>query len=215
MADVAEVETGARRAAADAREPDRPSSSGPTRPAGPSLDALDVAGRSTTSSCCATRTSLDDPARRRADAHHAAPPARHRGARRPDFSIVQRDARPAQPRAGRGHPRRRLHRQRPADQPDDGRRSPRTRAQRRLRRPVRRGGLGDLPAPGAPTTSSRGVEVTFATIVESARRRGEVAIGYRTQAAAGVAGEDGVRINPAKSARLTLGPRDAVIVLAA
>jgi voltage-gated potassium channel Kch len=58
-----------------------------------------------------------------------------------------------------------------------------------------------------------GVEVTFATIVASARRRSEVAIGVRTQATAG-AGQDGVRINPPKSTRLTLGARDAVIVLA-
>ena len=58
-----------------------------------------------------------------------------------------------------------------------------------------------------------GVDVTYATIVASARRRNEVAIGIRTQATAG-AGEGGVRINPPKSTRLTLGPRDAVIVLA-
>ena len=60
-----------------------------------------------------------------------------------------------------------------------------------------------------------GVEVTFATIVASARQRGEVAIGYRQvvgreTSAAG----HGVTINPAKSARVTLGERDAVIVLA-
>ncbi len=60
-----------------------------------------------------------------------------------------------------------------------------------------------------------GVEVTFATLVASARRRGEIAIGYRR-----VVGRDasanglGVTINPTKSERLTLGERDAVIVLA-
>ncbi len=60
-----------------------------------------------------------------------------------------------------------------------------------------------------------GVEVSFATIVASARGRNEVAIGVRTQAASAVAGGDhGVRINPPKSTRLTLGARDAVIVLA-
>ena len=58
-----------------------------------------------------------------------------------------------------------------------------------------------------------GAEVSYATIVASARRRDEVAIGVRTQADVG-AGEAGVRINPPKSTRLTLGPRDAVIVLA-
>ncbi len=60
-----------------------------------------------------------------------------------------------------------------------------------------------------------GVEVTFATIVESARRRNEVALGFRTQAGTGGSSDgDGVRINPSKSTRLTLGARDAVIVLA-
>ncbi len=60
-----------------------------------------------------------------------------------------------------------------------------------------------------------GVEVTFATVVASARRRGEVAIGYRRVAARGAsAGDQGVTINPPKSERLTLGERDSVIVLA-
>jgi voltage-gated potassium channel Kch len=57
--------------------------------------------------------------------------------------------------------------------------------------------------------------VAFATIVESARRRGEVAIGYRVMPAPGVAGSGhGVRINPPKSDRVTLRATDAVIVLA-
>jgi len=61
-----------------------------------------------------------------------------------------------------------------------------------------------------------GREVTFATVVESARRRGEVAIGYRVAAGPAATGPgQGVTLNPAKSATLTLGPRDAVIVLAA
>ncbi len=59
-----------------------------------------------------------------------------------------------------------------------------------------------------------GAEVAFATIVESARRRGEVAIGYRVQAASGSSDGQGVTINPPKSGRLTLGARDSVIVLA-
>ena len=60
-----------------------------------------------------------------------------------------------------------------------------------------------------------GVEVTFATVVASARRRGEVAIGYRRVAARGAsAGDQGVTINPPKSERVTLGERDSVIVLA-
>jgi voltage-gated potassium channel Kch len=60
-----------------------------------------------------------------------------------------------------------------------------------------------------------GTEVAFATIVESARRRGEVAIGYRVLPTPGVtpAGH-GVRINPPKSDRVALRASDAVIVLA-
>ncbi len=61
-----------------------------------------------------------------------------------------------------------------------------------------------------------GTEVAFATIVESARRRGEVAIGCRILPPPGAPGTgDGVRINPPKSDRMTLRATDAVIVLAA
>ncbi len=61
-----------------------------------------------------------------------------------------------------------------------------------------------------------GTEVTYATIVESARRRDEAAIGYRILPAPGApAGGHGVRINPPKSDRVTLRATDAVIVLAA
>ncbi len=60
-----------------------------------------------------------------------------------------------------------------------------------------------------------GVEVTFATVVASARRRGEVAIGYRQVAGRGSsANGHGVTINPPKSERLALRDGDAVIVLA-
>ena len=60
-----------------------------------------------------------------------------------------------------------------------------------------------------------GADVSFATIVASARARGEVAIGYRRVPARGAAATDqGVTINPPKSERVTLGERDAVIVLA-
>jgi len=63
----------------------------------------------------------------------------------------------------------------------------------------------------APDYVAAGTEVTFATIVESARRRDEVAIGYRAVSSSG----HGVRINPPKSTRLTLAAADMVIVLAA
>ncbi len=50
-----------------------------------------------------------------------------------------------------------------------------------------------------------GVEVSFATIVASARQRGEVAIGYRAVSEPeGSSASQGVRLNPPKSARLTL-----------
>jgi voltage-gated potassium channel Kch len=60
-----------------------------------------------------------------------------------------------------------------------------------------------------------GVSLRFATVVESARRRGECAIGYRRGAQArDPARQWGVRLNPPKSEQLTLGPDDKVIVVA-
>lgn len=60
-----------------------------------------------------------------------------------------------------------------------------------------------------------GTEVAFATIVAAARRRSEVAIGFRTVLPPGAPTTGhGVTINPPKSTRLTLSARDAVIVLA-
>jgi voltage-gated potassium channel Kch len=55
----------------------------------------------------------------------------------------------------------------------------------------------------------------FATVVESARRRGEVAIGYRIAKEAGDAAKAyGVRVNPAKAANVRFAEGDKVIVLA-
>ncbi|WP_460799572.1 CASTOR/POLLUX-related putative ion channel [Nocardioides pacificus] len=60
-----------------------------------------------------------------------------------------------------------------------------------------------------------GREVTFATIVAGAGRRGETAFGYRTAAQARDAAQGfGVQVNPAKSARFTVAPGDRVVVLA-
>jgi len=60
-----------------------------------------------------------------------------------------------------------------------------------------------------------GVEVSFYTVVEAARRRGEVAIGYRQMAHAKDAGKSyGVAVNPKKSERLAFAKEDQVIVLA-
>lgn len=58
-----------------------------------------------------------------------------------------------------------------------------------------------------------GVRVDFYTVVESARRQGQVAIGYRVRARASE--EDfGIVLNPDKRRRLKFAPDDRVIVLA-
>jgi len=60
-----------------------------------------------------------------------------------------------------------------------------------------------------------GRPVNFYTVVESARRRGEIAIGYRLQALANdTAHSCGVVVNPAKSAEVVFGDQDKVIVIA-
>ena len=60
-----------------------------------------------------------------------------------------------------------------------------------------------------------GVEVNFYTVAEAARRRGEVAFGYRQLAHAKDAARSyGVVVNPKKSARLAFTREDQVIVLA-
>ncbi|WP_329086704.1 MULTISPECIES: CASTOR/POLLUX-related putative ion channel [unclassified Streptosporangium] len=60
--------------------------------------------------------------------------------------------------------------------------------------------------PGAP--------VDFASVIESARRRGETAIGYRLADRVNEAPHFGVVLNPDKSRPLRLGTGDSVIVLA-
>lgn len=60
-----------------------------------------------------------------------------------------------------------------------------------------------------------GVEVNFYTVMESARRRGEIALGYRKLSRAGDASQSyGVAVNPPKSKTLTFDPNDRIIVLA-
>lgn len=60
-----------------------------------------------------------------------------------------------------------------------------------------------------------GAEVTFATLVEAASRRGETALGYRMAARAHDASAGyGVRVNPAKSAVFVPTAADRVVVLA-
>src|SRR4051812_1794360 len=57
-----------------------------------------------------------------------------------------------------------------------------------------------------------GDPVSFRTLVEAARRRGEVAVGFRAGGTGGGAGV--VRVNPPKSEHVALSERDRVIVLA-
>lgn len=59
-----------------------------------------------------------------------------------------------------------------------------------------------------------GEEVTFATVVASARRRHECALGYRLRAQAATGPTYGVRINPDKRQSVRFTPDDWVIVLA-
>lgn len=61
-----------------------------------------------------------------------------------------------------------------------------------------------------------GRPLRYETVVEAARRRGEVAIGYRLRGQAGDASlQYGVAVNPAKSAQLEFEPGDRVIVIGA
>ena len=64
---------------------------------------------------------------------------------------------------------------------------------------------GDYVQPGA--------EVTFATVVESARRRGESAIGYRSHGGADVSPAYGVVLNPRKSQPVCLDVADSIVVI--
>ncbi len=60
-----------------------------------------------------------------------------------------------------------------------------------------------------------GVEVNFYTVVESAARKNEVAIGYRLLAHERDSDKNyGIKINPNKADTVTFGPDDVVIVLA-
>ncbi|MDP4504406.1 CASTOR/POLLUX-related putative ion channel [Nonomuraea turcica] len=69
------------------------------------------------------------------------------------------------------------------------------------------------PRPAAAYVKT-GTKVTFSTVVESARRRGETAIGYRSSAARNTPPHYGIVLNPSKAEPIVLGERDSVIVLA-
>jgi ion channel POLLUX/CASTOR len=68
-----------------------------------------------------------------------------------------------------------------------------------------------------PATSyvEPGKPVTFYTVLEAARRRNEIALGYKLQAQASNAGKSyGIVVNPDKSAKITFAENDRVIVVA-
>ncbi|PRX62247.1 Trk K+ transport system NAD-binding subunit [Nonomuraea fuscirosea] len=65
---------------------------------------------------------------------------------------------------------------------------------------------GDYVTPGS--------EVTFSTVVEAARRRGETAIGYRDAATRNDPPHYGIVLNPDKTRPIVLAEQDSVIVLA-
>ena len=71
------------------------------------------------------------------------------------------------------------------------------------------------PVAGQTVEPPLGREVNVATLVESARRRGEIAIGYRLlREARDKEKAYGVATNPPKSRRVTFAAGDSVIVLA-
>jgi voltage-gated potassium channel Kch len=57
-------------------------------------------------------------------------------------------------------------------------------------------------------------EITFATVVDAARRRGEVAIGFRIQANISRPPTHGVELNPSKNTRVSFTWGDRIVVLA-
>lgn len=60
-----------------------------------------------------------------------------------------------------------------------------------------------------------GIPVNFYTVIEAARQRGEIAIGYKLQQYANDASHAyGVALNPKKSAKLTFSDADRIIVIA-
>jgi hypothetical protein len=62
---------------------------------------------------------------------------------------------------------------------------------------------------------SLGQPVSFYTVLESARRRGEIALGYSIRAQESMAEKQyGVVVNPAKSKAVTFTEADSIVVLA-
>jgi hypothetical protein len=69
------------------------------------------------------------------------------------------------------------------------------------------------PRPAASYVRT-GTEISFATVIEAARRRGETAIGYRDAAGRNTPPHYGIVLNPPKNRPIVLGEADSVIVLA-
>lgn len=69
------------------------------------------------------------------------------------------------------------------------------------------------PRPAGSYVAS-GTQLTFSTVIEAARRRGETAIGYRNTSAINIPPHYGIVLNPPKSEPIVLNRQDAVIVLA-
>ncbi|MEU7899704.1 potassium transporter TrkA [Nonomuraea sp. NPDC049152] len=68
------------------------------------------------------------------------------------------------------------------------------------------------PRPAASYVTP-GAQVSFSTVIESARRRGETAIGYRLASGINQAPHYGVVLNPSRTQPVTLAAGDSVIVL--
>ena len=59
-----------------------------------------------------------------------------------------------------------------------------------------------------------GMAVDFYTVTEAARRRGEIALGYKIAAKSSAAESYGVTVNPDKSDKVTFAESDRLIVVA-
>ena len=66
----------------------------------------------------------------------------------------------------------------------------------------------------AARTKGTGEPIAWATVVAGASRRGETALGWKSDSLAEDGTEFGVRVNPGKSEILTPRPGDRIVVLA-
>jgi ion channel POLLUX/CASTOR len=143
---------------------------------------------------------------------HSAAPARHRDRLRRPVRDRHRGQRRRQPGDRSDHQGRRLHRQQQTDQPAAhpvGREPPHTAHPGRAVRPGRR---GDPASPGHRVRCCRDAG-HVRTVVESARRRGETAIGYRLQHRSDQPPSYGVVINPPKTHLVSFDAADSVILV--